>query len=177
MTQLDTTLLKQAEYARHRHCSREAVRNAVASGRITTFGPDKLIDPELADAQWQRNTRVRVRSASADKTIPAANVPPVAAVSVSYDEARRRRELAEASMAEMKQEELSGDLIRVDVITRHLAQKIATMRDAFLQIPLRLAPVIAAETDQATIHTLLETEIVRAMELVNGATDPEGTTL
>ena len=175
MTQPDTTLLKQAEYARHRHCSREAVRNAVASGRITTFGPDKLIDPELADAQWQRNTRVRVRSASADKTIPAANVPPVAAVSVSYDEARRRRELAEASMAEMKQEELSGDLIRVDVITRHLARKIATMRDAFLQIPLRLAPVIAAETDQAKIHAMLETEIVRAMALVNGATDPEGT--
>jgi phage terminase Nu1 subunit (DNA packaging protein) len=152
------------------------VRNAVASGRITTFGPDKLIDPELADAQWQRNTRVRVRSASADKTIPAANVTPVAAVSVSYDEARRRRELAEASMAEMKQEELRGDLIRVAVITRHLARKIATMRDAFLTIPLRLAPVLAAETDQAKVYTLLETEIVRAMALVNGATEPESNT-
>ena len=175
MTQPDTTLLKQAEYARHRHCSREAVRNAVASGRITTFGPDKLIDPELADAQWQRNTRVRVRSASADKTIPAANVPPVGAVSVSYDEARRRRELAEASIAEMKQEELQGDLIRINAVRSHLAVRITAMRNAFLMIPLRLAPVIAAETDQATIHAMLETEIVRAIALLSGALDPEGT--
>jgi len=176
MTQLDTTLLKQAEYARHRHCSREAVRNAVASGRITTFGPDKLIDPELADAQWQRNTRARVRSAGADKTIPTTNAPPIIAVSVSYDEARRRRELAEASIAEMKQEELQGDLIRLDVIRSHLARKISAMRDAFLQIPARLVPILVAETDPAKVHTLLEDEIIRAMALVNGAADHKGTT-
>ena len=176
MTQPDTTLLKQAEYARHRHCSREAVRNAVASGRITTFGPDKLIDPELADAQWQRNTRVRVRSASAEKTIAATNAPAEIVSPVSYDEARRRREVAESSIAEMRQEELQGDLIRIDVIRSHLAGKISAMRDAFLQIPARLVPILVAETDPAKVHTLLEDEIIRAMALVNGAADPKGKT-
>lgn len=171
MTNLDTNLLKQAEYARHRHCSREAVRNAVASGRITTFGPDKLIDPTLADAQWQRNTRVRVRNSAADTLSP-----PDTAVSVSYDEARRRRELAEASIAEMRQEELRGDLIRVDVIRSHLASKISNMRDAFLQIPLRLGPVLAAETDAAKIHTLLEDEIIRAIAFVSGSAYSESNT-
>ena len=164
MTQLDTALLKQAEYARHRHCSREAVRKAVASGRITTFGPDKLIDPELADAQWQRNTRARVRSASADNTIPAANVPPVAAVSVSYDEARRRRELAEASMAEMKQEELRGELIRVEAVKTALARVFSMTRDTLLQIPARLAPLLAADTDPANVQNVLYTEIHQALQ-------------
>jgi hypothetical protein len=168
--------MKQAEYARHRDCSREAVRNAVASGRITTFGPDKLIDPTLADAQWQRNTRVRVRTASADKTSAATIAPPEIVSSVSYNEARRRRELAEASIAEMRQKELQGDLIRIDVIRSHLAGKISAMRDAFLGIPARLGPILVAETDQAKIQTLLEDEIVRAMALVNGAADPKGKT-
>ena len=174
MTQLDTNLLKQAEYARHRHCSREAVRNAVASGRITTFGPDKLIDPVLADAQWARNTRVRVRREETP-TVATSETPQSDATG-SYDQSRRRRELAEAKIAEMRQEEMQGALIRFDVVKNHLAKKISMMRDAFLQIPLRLAPVLAAETDQAKIHTLLETEIVRAMALVSGATDPESTT-
>ena len=179
MTQPDTNLLKRAEYARHRNCSREAVGNAVASGRITTFGPDKLIDPVLADAQWKRNTRVRVRRTSAvagHDTTEIADIAKAADSSESYDEARRRRELAEASIAEMRQEEMQGDLIRLDVIKRHLAGKIRDMREAFLAIPLRLAAIIAAETDAAKIHTLLETEIIRAMALVNAAADHESTT-
>lgn len=55
MAVVDTKLMTQADYSRHRECSREAVRKAVDAQRITTFGPDKLIDATLADAQWGKS--------------------------------------------------------------------------------------------------------------------------
>lgn len=167
MTQVDTALLTQAEYARHRACSREAVRKAVDSGRIKTFGPEKSIDPALADAQWKRNTRVRVRSARPEPKqstdAPAVIVANEVGSSVSYDEARRRRELAEASIAEMKQAEIEGLLIRSDAVRSAWAAKITGARDALLQIPARLAPVLAAELDLVRVTAVLEDALRQAL--------------
>lgn len=179
---VDTKLMTQAEYSRHRECSREAVRKAIESGRITTFGPDKLIDPVLADAQWQRNTRPRAPVVTPSSSgVPAAKNAvdrPVASGTDpgapaygggfgndggSYEEARTRRELAEASIAEMKQAEMEGMLIRADAVRAAWAAKISGARDALLQIPSRVAPVLAAETDLVAVTALLEGELRQAL--------------
>lgn len=55
--------ITQAEYARRRGCTEGAVRRAIRDGRITLLA-DGRIDPVAADAQWQRNTRVRMGSRS-----------------------------------------------------------------------------------------------------------------
>ena len=47
--------MTQAEYARARGVSREAVRKAVKAGRIALV--NGKIDPGMADGQWDRNTR------------------------------------------------------------------------------------------------------------------------
>ena len=173
MARADTKLLTQAEYARHRDCSREAVRKAVVAGRITTFGPDKLIDPGLADAQWARNTRVRISETSA----PTA-APPVAVIvanevdhAQSYEDARRRRELAEANIAEMKQAEMEGLLIRADAVRSAWAAKITGARDALLQIPSRLAPVLTADTDLVSVTGLLEDALRQALSDLSAKTE------
>jgi hypothetical protein len=54
--------------------TREGVRKAVADGRISCFGLHKLIDPKLADKQWQRNTNARLLPASA--AVSEANAAP-----------------------------------------------------------------------------------------------------
>jgi phage terminase Nu1 subunit (DNA packaging protein) len=166
LAQIDTRLITQAEYSRHRNCSREAVRKAVEAGRITTFGPEKLIDAELADTHWARNTRARMRnSETADKETIAAPVIHANEVgaNTSYEEARRRRELAEASIAEMKQAELEGLVIRADAVRAAWAAKVTTARDALLQIPSRLAPVLAAESDLIKTTQLLEDAVRQAL--------------
>jgi hypothetical protein len=86
-------------------------------------------------------------------------------------QAKTAREVYEAKNAQLEYEERTGKLLRADEVKSHLASKIASMREAFLQIPSRLVPILAAETDAAKIHTLLEAEIVRAMALVNEGTD------
>jgi len=76
---------------------------------------------------------------------------------------RARREAAEAELAELKLAELQGQLVRADSVRAALARKIIAYREGLLQIPSRLASQLAAESDQAKVHRLLEAEICAAM--------------
>ena len=55
-----------------------------------------------------------------------------------FSAARTRREISEANMAEMRERELAGQLIRVDAVRASGARTVATARDALLQIPHRM---------------------------------------
>jgi phage terminase Nu1 subunit (DNA packaging protein) len=85
------------------------------------------------------------------------------------DEARTRREIAEANIAEMKEGELRGDLIRMASVKATLAAVFATTRDALLQIPARLAPLLAADADPANVQNTLHAEIHQALVTLAGA--------
>jgi hypothetical protein len=47
--------------------------------------------------------------------------------------------------------------------------RLATTRDALLQIPARLAPLLAADSDPASVQTMLHAEIHRALEDIASA--------
>lgn len=157
----------KSKYAEMRGCAASAVTRAIAEGRITTIVVEgrEMIDPTVADIQWARNTRARADSSGA--TDAAERQPVIAANEVgsvaSYEEARRRRETAEASIAEMKQAEMEGVLIRADAVRSAWAAKITGARDALLQIPSRLAPQLAAESDLVAVTGLLEAELRQAL--------------
>lgn len=104
---------------------------------------------------------------------PLGMVPPqrpdLISDEMSYDVARRRREAAEARIAEMKQAEMEGALIRVDAVRNSFANKISGARDALLQIPSRLAPLLAAESDLLKVTQALEDELRQALAELSGA--------
>ena len=81
----------------------------------------------------------------------------------AFDEARTRREVADANLSELKEAELRGLVIRADAMRSAWSSKVASMRDALLQIPNRLAPVLAAETDVFIVTTKLEAELRQAL--------------
>lgn len=87
------------------------------------------------------------------------------------DEARTRREIAEANMAEMDEARLRRELIRVASVQAQLSTDYATTRDAMLQIPARMAPLLAAEKDPAAVQSLLHAEIHQALLTLAGAAD------
>lgn len=183
-------LLTQADYARSRKArgltggTRESVRKAVDQGRITAFGPDKLIDQVLADQQWERNTRARVAvggAGEASRTQPAhddgvaprdlvdaaAVLPPPAAPEPSgqltgdqgYLRSRAQQAAADARTAEIKLAELEGSLVRIDQVRAELAAKLSPVREGLLQLPARIASQLAGQSDPGRIQTLLEAEI------------------
>lgn len=157
----------KSKYAEMRGCAASAVTKAIQEGRISTLMVDgrEMIDPEVADIQWQRNTRARADSTSATAVaaLPAVIVANEVGGVTSYDEARRRRETAEANIAEMKQAEMQGALIRADAVRSAWAAKITGARDALLQIPSRIAPVLAATSDLLEVTALLEAELRQAL--------------
>lgn len=149
-------LISQADYAKRRGCSQVAVHKAVKAGRITLI--EGKIDPAVADVQWQANTRARV-SVTPPPAAPAAPRPDGDEEPGSYWASRARREEAEAATAELKLAELQGLLVRADTIRAAHAKRLAGLRESLLQIPARLAAVLAAETDQAKCHDALQREL------------------
>lgn len=80
-----------------------------------------------------------------------------------FQMARTRREIAEANLAEMREHELEGKLIRVEAIRAAWSKRISATRDALLQLPHRLAPVLAAETEMERVSQLLDVELRQAL--------------
>lgn len=168
-------LMTQADYARRRGVSPVAVHKAIKAGRITLI--DGKIDPMVADVQWKANTRARISTLRNDggaandtpAALPGDTLPPGIDIErISYDEARRRREAAEAQIAERKLAELDGDLVRKSAVTAVWQRRASTFREAILQLPDRLAAQLAAIGDQAKIHALLDAELRQALEHVTG---------
>ena len=63
----------------------------------------------------------------------------------------------------MREAEERGKLIQVSAVRATWATRIASARDALLQIPARIAPVLAAETNLAAVTLLLESELRQAL--------------
>lgn len=168
MTHVASKFLTQAAYARHRGVSRPAVARAVREGRISTT-PDGLIEHAVADLQWQANTRPRVKA-----TELAPDAAKQAGGAMSYQEARRRQAVADALMAERAELLQAGELIRVQAVRDALALDYATTREGLLQLPARLAPLLAAEGDPAAVERMLRGEIHQALTRLAGAAESLG---
>lgn len=85
------------------------------------------------------------------------------------DRARTRREVAEANIAELSEARLRRELVSVKAVQDRLAQDYATTRDGLLQLPARMGPVLAAETDPAAVERLLYAEVHAALMHLSGA--------
>ncbi len=74
-------------------------------------------------------------------------------------------------MARLDYEERNGDLVRMSDIERIAFNKYRTIRDGMLNIPERVAALVAAETSPRKCHDILTTEIRKA--LFESAGDPK----
>lgn len=82
----------------------------------------------------------------------------------THDQARTRREIAEANLAELKLAELRGDVIRATDVRAAHSRRLAALRESLLQVPSRLAAVLAAEADMQRVHDHLQAEMLHVLE-------------
>lgn len=136
-------LVSQAEYARHRGVSREAVRRAIAAGRIKPER-DGRIDPEKADLAWRENTVPRAPTQPApERQEPTA--PDGSPDDPGYFGARAKREHFLAQLAELTFGERSGKLVEADKVDDVAFTAARTARDKILGVRARLAGMISPE--------------------------------
>jgi hypothetical protein len=155
-------IMSLRQYARHRGVGLSAVQKAITSKRVSTL-KDGRVDSETADAEWKRNTRAhapgpapthRVDSEDDDGAVFGAN---------QYTKARAVREHYQARLAKIDYEERVGKLVSKDEVQVSAFNKFRQFRDQLLNIPDRVAAMLAAESDPAKVFEILATEIRKAL--------------
>lgn len=157
-------LLSMNAYAKRRGVSHTAVSKAVKAGRINRT-PDGLIDPVAADKAWEQNTDPtkplnsvtgnpkRHKGEDAPQTVSLpTGVPPI-----SVSMAAKAAIVAERERIKLQKEK--GRLVNVDKVRADSFVVFRLTQEKLLNIPDRLAPILAATHDSHEIHRLLVAEI------------------
>ena len=160
-------------YARHRGVAENAVRKAIAAGRIE-LEPDGTIDVVKADQAWTRRTDPAQQRLQNKRDVAAARDPearssgdtikPVPAVAVeavrdtlreageppaaggmNYVTARTANEVIKAQERRLRLGKLKGELIDRAKATTTVFTLARRERDSWVQWPARVAALIAAE--------------------------------
>lgn len=153
-------------YARHRGVSHVAVLKAIKAGRIEKE-PDGTIDPAKADAAWERNTNQAQKRKPLRPNDPprhdgdadAPVGPPIVNSGPSFAQSRAIKEAYNARLAKLAYEEKSGALVKTDSVKVAWFNTLRVVRDRALNLPDRLAPLLATESDPKIVRDLLEEEL------------------
>lgn len=92
-----------------------------------------------------------------------------AAAIPSFAQSRAIREAYAARLTRLEYDQRSGRLVDKAELKMKLAKLHMAVRDSLRTIPDRVAPIVAAETDQAKIHAMLLKEIGQALEGLGSA--------
>ncbi|NBR68021.1 MAG: hypothetical protein EBT79_12270 [Actinobacteria bacterium] len=92
-----------------------------------------------------------------------------AAAIPSFAQSRAIREAYAARLTRLEFDQRSGRLVDKAELKLKLAKLHMAVRDSLRTIPDRVAPIVAAETDQAKIHAMLLKEIGQALEGLGSA--------
>lgn len=84
-----------------------------------------------------------------------------------------KKEEFRAKLVELEYEERVETLVRKDTIEKESFRVGRLVRDAILNVPARLAGILAAESDQRKVHDLLEKELRQALEALVLALDDD----
>jgi hypothetical protein len=149
-------------YARHRRVTHEAVRKALAAGRITA-GADGTIDPATADRAWAATTAPRMNGQHGH---PAPAAPPLGQPLLetgAFQRVRTAKTVIDAQRARLELDHRRGALISRDVAVHKVFSFARMLRDSWLTWPARVGPQLAADlgVEPAVLVIALE-DLVRA---------------
>lgn len=171
-----------SDYARHIGASPAYVSKLKRQGRLVMREVDgkQVVDFEQSD-RLVRNTTDLGRAGNgrnaAPNAAPSRPVAPLAEtgkVDAIFRQAQAQERAFAAKIEELKYKEMAGQLIRIDAVRAAWAKRIASARDALLQIPHRLAPVLAAESDMERVGQLLEDELRHVLDELSRGEELQG---
>lgn len=151
------------EFARLEGVSDTLVRKALKLNRLKAFD-DKSIDPALVGTAWREGNAKGaksshpVRSSQKVRTVPPVDVrdderPADAArrfvdsgaALLDYAGALEKKENYLALLRQLEYEQKSGSLVELDTASAILFEEFRAQRDAWLNWPTRVGPILAAE--------------------------------
>ncbi|UYM16203.1 hypothetical protein [Endozoicomonas euniceicola] len=146
-------LLSQAEFARQQGFTRGYVTKLIKKGIVKL--KNGKVDSEQA-IQSMKAHADPVTLVRPDKSQP---LTPEQNGTVDFVTARTMREAFRAKMAKLEYEQKNGQLTDAAQVRSDAFKAGKMVRDGLLALPDRLADLLAAESDPATVRTLLVNEI------------------
>lgn len=152
-------LITQAEFSRQIGVSKPYIHKLVKKGIIRLR--DGKVDTEQAQAAMKANADPAnvLREDSPPEVIPAAGSAGSAGGGVDFITARTMREAFRAKLAKLEYEEKSGKLTDAARVRNDAFKAGRIIRDELLAISDRLADVLAAEDDPATVRKVIFDEL------------------
>lgn len=156
------------EFARRDGCSDTLVRKALKANRLKAFD-DGSLDPALVGTAWREANAKGANPAnsSANSSHPVRSSQPVrsepvisdgeslqdaakrladsGAVKMTYAEALEKKETYLALLRQLEYEQKSGALVEFDTAQAILFEEFRAQRDAWLNWPTRVGPLLAAD--------------------------------
>jgi hypothetical protein len=130
-----------SDLARLLGISRQAVHQAVKSGRITRSDNGQF-DLDAAAIQYRMHTDPdQSRRGLAKQRVPAEPAPAAGAVP-PVEDWRSRQARADALTAELNLQKLSGELVERSEVERELGRRLAAMQVQFDALPDRAAAAL-----------------------------------
>lgn len=165
----DQELITQAEFARRHGVTRQAVHDWVQRGVITLHDGlvdeaealaaiDQVRDPARVAKIVQLRQPALPFTAGAGDQAPAAPGPAEQTAS-SFAQAKTRREEAEAAMAELRLQQMSGNLLERDPVIKAVTDAASMLGSGLDRLTDKLAPRLAVESDEDAVRRLLTAEI------------------
>lgn len=185
-------LITLAEYAVRAGVSPQAVRKAIAEGRIVKGAtkeaadgkpgrPGWMINPAVADQEWKRNTNPSlahgeaIKAGRARQMAEARGDAPSLGQGPSKSQAEAIKAAYQAKLLQLEFEERSGQLVRVEEMKKQRFETGRRVRDAVLRIGPQMIGEIAKACggltpDQRTdVLMIIERYQVQALEALADA--------
>lgn len=164
------------QYAAH-----AGITKTAAAEQLKRVGVDYMQPFDFSDADKKRLAMRCADRAPFAKPIyidpdqPAEDHDAAAGTDESKDpvfaRSQAQKEYFRAELARLDFEERIGKLVEKEQVDALAFSVARLVRDAMLNIPSRIAGILAAESDQRKVHDLLEKELRQALEaLVTGDT-------
>lgn len=82
----------------------------------------------------------------------------------AYNEARAKREMHNARIAEFEEERIAGSLLNAEEMTKAAEQVVTNFRARMLAVPVKVAPLCAGLSSTARIEAIIRKSIEDALQ-------------
>jgi hypothetical protein len=155
-------LLTPAQYAAHRGVQLNAVAYAIQRKRISV--ENGLIDQEAADASWNANeTKARPGPKPETPSYQTVEARTLMLARAEKEKMYTERERTLIQLRKLEYDRKLGLLVTKESVEKAAFTEFRNLRDAILNIPDRLAGVLAVETDEAAVYQILRAELEQAL--------------
>lgn len=165
--------MSQAAYARIRGVSPRRIGQYIQAGKIPTNalkieGKRRQVHSERADKALDQNIDIAKRRKKGNgqetKERKEEVIRSVDFDKITYHEAQTQEKRYKAALAKLEYEQKIAELVKIKQVQKEAFEIARKVRDGILNIPGRIAGILAAESDAFVIEQILIKEFKQILE-------------